>query len=286
MSKLLYLALLVILVSNCLGDLRFSAFNIQTFGVSKMDKPEVVDTLVDIILRYDLVLIQEIRDSSGKSIIELLNEVNEHSSCDPYALEIGARAGRSSYKEQYAFIYKRSKLSVSDKYEYDDGPEGYTPAIDEFIREPFVVRFSSPETCVKDFAVVPIHTSPDFAEAEVDSLTDVYDDVVAKWGIEDVIIAGDFNADCSYITSSEWDSIRLRTQTRFDWLIGDDVDTTVSSTDCAYDRFVIAGSNMKASYTRRSAGTFNFDTFYGLSESEAKAVSDHYPIEMTLKSSC
>ncbi|XP_071941425.1 deoxyribonuclease-1-like [Antedon mediterranea] len=277
------ITVLVILVTQCFGLVKFSAFNIQTFGQSKMGKPEVVDKLVKIIMRYDLVLIQEIRDSSGTSIVQLLNDVNAESSSDPYEVAIGSRVGRSSYKEQYAFFYKRSKLTVSDTYEYEDGIEGYDPPIDEFIREPFVVRFSSPSTQVNDFAIIPIHTTPDAAETEIDSLTDVYDDVVCKWGLEDVIIAGDFNADCSYVTKSEWPFIRLRTQTRFDWLISDDEDTTVSTTDCAYDRFVIAGSNLKSSYQTGSAGIFDFENAYGLTYAEAKDVSDHYPIEMVLK---
>ena len=47
---------------------------------------------------------------------------------------------------------------------------------------------------------------------------------------------GDFNADCSYVTSSEWADIDLRNDNRFYWSLGDSVDTTVSSTHCAYDR--------------------------------------------------
>lgn len=33
-------------------ELRFTAFNIQIFGVSKMEKPEVVDVLMKILSRY------------------------------------------------------------------------------------------------------------------------------------------------------------------------------------------------------------------------------------------
>ncbi len=50
------------------------------------------------------------------------------------------------------------------------------------------------------------------------------------------MLMGDFNADCSYVTTSQWSSIRLRTSSAFQWLIPDSADTTVTSTDCAYDR--------------------------------------------------
>uniref|UniRef100_H0V4D4 Uncharacterized protein n=1 Tax=Cavia porcellus TaxID=10141 RepID=H0V4D4_CAVPO len=52
----------------------------------------------------------------------------------------------------------------------------------------------------------------------------------------DVILMGDFNAGCSYVTSSQWSSIRLRTNPAFQWLIPDTADTTVTSTHCPYDR--------------------------------------------------
>ena len=48
---------------------------------------------------------------------------------------------------------------------------------------------------------------------------------------------GDFNADCSYVSKSEWPSVRLRTDSRFQWLIGDGIDTTTKATHCAYDRY-------------------------------------------------
>lgn len=58
--------------------------------------------------------------------------------------------------------------------------------------------------------------------------------VAVSW--QDIMLMGDFNADCSYVTSSEWSSIRLRTSSTFQWLIPDSADTTATSTNCAYDR--------------------------------------------------
>ena len=55
---------------------------------------------------------------------------------------------------------------------------------------------------------------------------------------QDALLAGDFNADCDYVCQSCWDDISLWTDDRFTWLLGNDVDSTVSgNTDCAYDRF-------------------------------------------------
>lgn len=45
-------------------DLRIGAFNIQVFGVTKASKPDVMMVLADIVRTYDIIAIQEIRDSS------------------------------------------------------------------------------------------------------------------------------------------------------------------------------------------------------------------------------
>ena len=53
-----------------------------------------------------------------------------------------------------------------------------------------------------------------------------------------ILILGDLNADCSYLPQSKMSQVILRNDSRFHWLIADDVDTTVSNTDCAYDRSI------------------------------------------------
>lgn len=51
------------------------------------------------------------------------------------------------------------------------------------------------------------------------------------------MILGDLNAGCSYVTANGWRVLRLRTDPKFHWLIGDEEDTTVrEKTQCAYDR--------------------------------------------------
>ncbi|XP_038077129.1 deoxyribonuclease-1-like [Patiria miniata] len=252
-KTILYVTFLLSCSLACIsGSLLFGAFNVQTLGVTKMGKPEVVDYLTEILARYDVVLIQELRDASGEAIVDLLNALNEYSQ-HTYDFIISSRMGRSSYKEQYVYFYNPSKVSVIDAYEY---PESH----DEFERQPFIVRFQKICHCfgLSEFAVAGIHIKPDDAVTELDYLSEVYDHIVDTWGLQDVMIAGDFNADCSYVSSSKWSNIRLRTESRFAWLISDSADTTVSSTDCAYDRIVVAGSGMIAN--SRAAATYYFDS--------------------------
>ncbi|XP_019622148.1 PREDICTED: deoxyribonuclease-1-like [Branchiostoma belcheri] len=268
-----FLALGVLALSGAGTALKIGAFNIQTFGRSKMSKPEVVEILLTIAERYDILLIQGIRDSTETAIYDFLNQLNGRDG-NNYTLLLSPRMGRSSYKEQYGYLYRNDKPNVVEDYHYSD------PG-DIFHREPFVVRFQSGTTSVQDFVLIPLHADPQDAVAEINRLYNVYLDAVDRWGINDVIILGDLNADCSYVKSADWSNIRIWTDKRFEWLIGNEADTTVKdSSDCAYDRLVIAGSQLQASVV--NYGVFNYKEEYDLSQDETEAVSDHYPVEMTI----
>ncbi|XP_047693600.1 deoxyribonuclease-1 isoform X3 [Prionailurus viverrinus] len=202
---------------------------------------------------------------------------------DPNAFHyvVSEPLGRNSYKERYLYVFRPDQVSVLDSYQYDDGCEPC--GNDTFSREPAIVRFFSPLTEVKEFAIVPLHAAPLDAVAEMDSLYDVYLDVRQKWDLEDVMLMGDFNAGCSYVVPSQWSSIRLRTRPAFQWLIPDTADTTATSTRCAYDRIVVAGPLLQHAIVPDSAAPFNFQAAFGLSNQLAQAISDHYPVEVTLK---
>ncbi|XP_074612115.1 deoxyribonuclease-1-like isoform X3 [Acropora palmata] len=268
--------------TNTEFSLKLAAFNVRIFGARKMATAGVPAILVKIILRYDVILIQEIRDSSGRQIKKLLELVNKASTRGQYRISISRRLGRSSSKEQYAFFYRKDVLSVNDSYVYDDGDESL--GIDTFAREPYIVRFQSSFTDIKDFILVAIHTSPINAPQEIDELANVYDDVVTKFNIPDVIILGDLNAACSYFSDMDRKKNRLMTNKRFHWLITDCVDTSVTGSHCAYDRFVVAGNSMLKAIMESSARSFKFDEILGLNKTVALKVSDHYPIEVHLYS--
>ncbi len=259
------------------NSLFMAAFNVQVFGQSKMNKAGIAESLVAILKRYDLILFQEIRDSSQTAIYALMEQLNTATG-GQYEMSISDRLGRTNSKEQYAYIYKSAKLSVIDSYHYDDGEE---PNSDIFEREPYVARFRANNHDV-DFSVVGIHTAPDHAVEELDALTAVHDDAVTRLGDEDVILMGDFNASCNYVRASHFDGISLRTDPRFTWHILDSADTTTSKTVCAYDRFVTT-SAMTSRVTQEGASVFYFDQAFDLDMREAKLISDHYPVEMRIR---
>lgn len=54
---------------------------------------------------------------------------------------------------------------------------------------------------------------------------------------QDVMLLGDFNADCGYLAKKNRNKVRLITEKSLYWLIPDKTDTTVrSTTSCSYDR--------------------------------------------------
>ena len=115
---------------------------------------------------------------------------------------------------------------------------------------------------------VGIHTKPDDAPAEISNLVDVYDDAVIKTGIDDAIIMGDFNAGCTYVSS--YKDIKLATDSRFYWAIGNYADSTTKDTDCPYDRIVMAGSKILNNVVIGSTGVFDFATRYGLTDKQVR----------------
>jgi hypothetical protein len=88
------------------------------------------------------------------------------------------------------------------------------------------------------FALIGIHIAPTHAVKEINYLkTYVVDEVRKTLGEPNLMIIGDLNADCNYVSRSKWRHIPMKTDKSFKWLLGDEVDTTVKKTHCAYDRY-------------------------------------------------
>ncbi|XP_016344124.1 deoxyribonuclease-1 [Sinocyclocheilus anshuiensis] len=272
-------AISLLLVSVHLGrSFLIGAFNIKSFGDSKASNATLLDIITKVVHRYDIVLIQEVRDSDLTATNKLMQSVNGGSSPYEYQYIVSEPLGRSTYKERYLFIYRSQTVSVAKSFQYDDGCESC--GTDTFNREPFVVMFSS-NTAVREFALIPQHTSPEVAVKEIDALHDVVLDTRQRLNTNNIMLLGDFNAGCSYVSNSDWSKIRLHTDQSYTWLIPDSADTTVTHTNCPYDR-IVATSDMMKGVSAGSAQVFDFMQDHGLSQSWALAVSDHFPVEVKL----
>ncbi len=246
---------------------KIASFNIQVFGRSKAGKTDVMNTLAQIITSFDIVAIQEIRDSSGTAIDKLEKAVDSLGT--DYEYVIGPRLGRTSSKEQYAFIYKADSITVNNTITYPDTE-------DNFHREPFIGQFLYGNTT---FVIGTIHTDPDEATPEINKLVDVFDYIKNKYSkTTKMMIVGDYNADCRYFDEDEM-AAPLR-DSQYYWVTGNELDTNLATSDCTYDRIVTMNIDQSEI---DSSGVYLFDEVHGLRLDEAKDVSDHYPVWISLK---
>lgn len=248
------------------GAIKLATFNLQVFGTSKASKPEVMAVLSKIVRNYDVIAVQEIRDASETALPALRNAVNSIENSQ-YEYVVSDRLGRTTSKEQYAYIFNTQTIQVMGT------PYVYPDSNDIFQREPYVAEFKAKNGNF-DFVLITIHTDPDTANQEINDLPKVVEDAKSKYqGEGDFIILGDLNADCDYFKESSQSPLRTN---GYYWIINNSVDTTTKSTDCTYDRIIITTPAL-TDYTGNS-GVFRFDTAYKLTFESTIAVSDHYPV--------
>jgi endonuclease/exonuclease/phosphatase family metal-dependent hydrolase len=172
--------------------IRIATFNVQVFGESKLEKPNDVALLAEVVRSFDVVAIQEVRAESQAVLPRFLQAVNAGGA--KYDFVLGPRLGRSSSKEQYAYLYNAATIELDRESVYTiHDPD------DLLHREPLVAGFrvrGPPAEEAFTFTLVNIHTDPDEVAKEIEALDDVFRAVRDDGRYEDdLIILGDFNAD-------------------------------------------------------------------------------------------
>ncbi|UCD43973.1 MAG: endonuclease/exonuclease/phosphatase family protein [Candidatus Bathyarchaeota archaeon] len=249
-------------------SIKISAFNIQVFGRAKREREDIMAVLTRIVREFDIVLVQEIRDSSEETAPYFLELINEQEGPD-YAFVRSVRLGRSTSKEAYAYFYNTETVDYIEGSDYV-----YSDADDVFEREPYIAAFNSGGF---DFILVGIHTKPDDAYAEIGYLALIVSTIRSENPDEgDIIVMGDFNADGRYF--DEEDTANHFKAPEYVWVITNDVDT-MTRTDNTYDRIVMLNATFDHEYVDGSAAAFYFDEVYGISDEELVwDVSDHFPV--------
>ena len=247
---------------------KIAAFNIQIFGKTKSDKTDVMTALTKIVREFDIVLIQEIRDASEETIPNFIEKINQIEGAT-YSFIQSPRLGRTTSKEAYAYLYNTETVQFIQGSDYV-----YTDTNDVFEREPYIASFKIGNF---DFVLAGIHIKPEDAYNEIGNLTSVVSSIqTAKPKEKDIIIMGDFNADGSYF--NEDDTSNLFKASEYNWIITNDIDTTVK-TDYTYDRIVVLDTTLNHEYNAGTAQAFYFDQAYGLNnQTFVEEISDHYPV--------
>ena len=249
------------------GDsVKIAGFNIQIFGKTKREKEQVMNMLANIVREFDVVLVQEIRDSSETTAPIFLDLINSMEGPE-YAFIRSERVGRTSSKEAYAYFYNTETV----QYLFDSDFV-YNDTEDVFEREPYIASFIAGNF---DFTLIGIHTNPDDANHEIGNLTIVFDYVESLGDEQDIIALGDFNADGSYFDEDSMDNPLKAPE--YIWVVGNDWDT-MTKTDWTYDRMVMTDYTYSREYISDSVQVYYYDTIYGLNQTLTEFVSDHYPI--------
>lgn len=185
--------------------IRIASFNIKVFGQKKVGKADVMRVLSDIVRKYDIVAVQEIKDRKGEVPGLFLAAINDGTNA--YGVLVSDRTGKEDddkhSREQYAYYYRTSTIAVLDEgVLYDDSQS------DHFQREPFVVRFAT-KSGNFTFAMITIHTRPESAISEIGALGKVVEWSRQRYaGEDDYIVLRDFNAGCRYASEEEIELIR------------------------------------------------------------------------------
>ena len=246
--------------------IRIATFNIQAFGLTKASKDYVMVRLADIIRKFDIVAIQEIRSQNEyliPSFVQLVNQPGRR-----YDHVTGPRVGRTVSKEQFSFIYDTERIEVDHMSVYTiSDPD------DLLHREPLVATFMARDVHPDEaftFTLVNVHTDPNQPDlaVELDALAEVYRVVRRSARQEDdVILVGDFNADD-------------RNLRRLGQLPG--IFPTVAGVatntrqNAQYDNIIIHQPST-TEYTGRS-GVLDLIRHYNLNEQQALEISDHFPV--------
>jgi endonuclease/exonuclease/phosphatase family metal-dependent hydrolase len=179
-------------VANYGGRIKIASFNIQILGRSKIAQRRVMDVVCDVVRRFDVVAIQEVRANTDDILPRFVEKINAGGRRYDYL--IGPRLGRTSSKEQYAFVFDTATIEVdrTAMYTVED-------RADLLHREPLVASFrvrGPPPSEAFTFTLINVHTDPDEVPQEVAALAQAFMAVRNDGrGEDDVILVGDLNAD-------------------------------------------------------------------------------------------
>ncbi|XP_077368247.1 deoxyribonuclease gamma-like isoform X2 [Festucalex cinctus] len=266
---------------GAISAFRICAYNLQKLDSQKASNNRVLHTITRIASRCDIILLQEVMASDSSSIKSLLASLNREAQRYDgyhYSSVSSSSLGKPDDLQKYVFIYRTETVHVKGQHQYQGQ--------NHFVRAPFAVYVHSNTTAIKNFVLGGLHADPSSAVQEIDRLYDVFKQVLNKWNDKNVMFLGNFHAGCAYMTRRDKKNIRLVTNTSFSWLIGDKTDTTITDeTSCAYDRIVVHGKSFLKAIMPFSAKVFNFPQEFKLTRTTALQVSEHFPVEVSLKSS-
>jgi hypothetical protein len=174
------------------STLRIAALDLDYLGPTKASKPFVLETLSQLIRRYDVVALQGIRSDRDDLLPSLVDHVNRAQRSYDYL--IGPRVGTPHQTSQMAFVFDRQTLIT-------DRDEMYTMGDPHnlLLREPLVAWFRTRQAAAEQaftFSLVNIHIDSRHRQQELNVMQSVLRRVLDDGRQEDdAILLGNFDAD-------------------------------------------------------------------------------------------
>ena len=177
------------------NTIKMASFDIQAFGPAKLGRPLATKVIVEVMRRFDVIALQEVRsprDDQLARLIELLNATGRH-----YDFVIGPRQGPEEASEQFAIVFDAASVAVDRTTVYTVDDPGRKLTYDPLVAS-FQVRGPRDDEAFT-FTLVDVHVAQRRHAAELTALAEV-ERAIRREGVEgriedDVILIGNFNAD-------------------------------------------------------------------------------------------
>lgn len=226
--------------------IKVSTWNIQIFGQAKLKDTSAMSIITKVCRNFDVIAIQEIRSTQQNVIPTLIDSLGSG-----WNYVVSTRLGRTSSKEQYAFIYN-NKVKLIDTFQTLD-------PLDQVHREPFgaIIEINN-----KRYTFLNIHTDPDEEETEsyyLDTLLRMYNNS---------ILLGDLNRH-----PNDFDNDYFFED--YNYSLGVNEFTNFVNTKC-YDNFIFT----KPMYYK--GVVFSYQDTFNLTNEVTENVSDHKPVYITI----
>ena len=244
--------------------IRLASFNIQVLGTSKLAKTDVIESLVQVIRRFDVVAVQELRSKDQTVMSKFAQMINADGS--QYDFIVGPRQGRTSSKEQYVFLFNTRVIEF-----VPDSAFIVPDRKDLLHREPMAARFRVRRSGNEQgfsFTLLNIHTDPDDTKIELDELYNSFIFTQRQVAPEDdVILLGDLNVNSRKLG-------QLAQVPDITWTVASEMTNTRRTK--SYDN-ILFNRYATSEFTGRQ-GVFDLEKELGLTRQQALRVSDHLPV--------
>lgn len=250
--------LAVILTAGCIGGttpsmpthapntITIASWNIENFGKAKATDPSRMQEIAQIMRNFDVIVVQEVSnvhedDCPSDSCMLMQHAVRN------YLFDYMVVESPEIGDERYMLVI-RNYIT----------PESMTRIAANITRDPLIFTIRANGT---EFNLITEHTSPSKNRAELEILGAAMGRLT---NTSNLILLGDLNADCDYLTDAT--PLELRSAA-YQWVIPNDADTTVGQTRCAYDRIILTAAS-------RARFTGNWGIYTNVTDD----ISDHYPV--------